>query len=109
MYIINLLGKIYIFLIILQFVIGDGNLHVNLTSAKFNENILNCIEPYIFERVSEFRGSISAEHGIGFFKNKYIKYSKTENEINIMKSLKSLMDPNGIMNPYKVFNISSRN
>jgi FAD/FMN-containing dehydrogenase len=63
---------------------------------------LNTIEPFIYDRVSAFRGSISAEHGIGFMKNKYLKYSKTEIEINMMRRLKKLMDANGILNPMKI-------
>ncbi len=82
--------------------LGDGNIHINLTSGVFDENVLKAIEPYIYERVSEFRGSISAEHGIGFLKSKYLKYSKTQNEISTMRKLKQLMDPNGILNPHKI-------
>lgn len=77
-------------------------MHVNLTSRKFNKTILQNIEPFIYERVSTFRGSISAEHGIGLIKAKYLKYSKTEQEINMMRNLKKLMDPNDIMSPGKV-------
>lgn len=81
---------------------GDGNVHVNLTSAQFTKTILDLVEPFIYERVSVLRGSVSAEHGIGFMKTKYLKYSKTENEITMMRRLKSLMDANGILNPEKV-------
>lgn len=81
---------------------GDGNLHVNMTSAEYDEKVKKVIEPFIYEWVSKHRGSISAEHGIGFLKTNYLSYSKTEKEIDIMKSLKSTMDPNGILNPYKV-------
>lgn len=77
-------------------------MHVNLTSAQFNETILRNIEPFIYEKVSSFRGSISAEHGIGLMKTKYLKYSKTEQEIIMMKNLKRLLDPNGILSPEKV-------
>lgn len=82
--------------------LGDGNVHVNLTSAQFTDSVSKAIEPFIYERVSALKGSISAEHGIGFVKSKYLRYSKTENEINTMKNLKKLMDSNGILNPMKV-------
>lgn len=81
---------------------GDGNIHVNITSAEYSETLKEAIEPFIFERVSHFKGSISAEHGIGFMKTKYLKYSKNKSEILLMKNLKSLLDPKGILNPYKV-------
>ena len=77
-------------------------MHVNLTSAEFSNSVLKHVEPFIYEQVSSHRGSISAEHGIGFVKNKYLKYSKTENEINAMRQLKKMMDTNGILNPLKV-------
>ncbi|KAK7579939.1 hypothetical protein V9T40_000568 [Parthenolecanium corni] len=82
--------------------LGDGNIHVNITSAEYSETLKEAIEPFIFERVSHFKGSISAEHGIGFMKTKYLKYSKNKSEILLMKNLKSLLDPKGILNPYKV-------
>ncbi|XP_065214364.1 D-2-hydroxyglutarate dehydrogenase, mitochondrial isoform X1 [Planococcus citri] len=82
--------------------LGDGNLHVNMTSSEYDEKIKKTIEPFIYEWISKHRGSISAEHGVGFLKSKYLHFSKTQKEIDMMKSLKSNMDPNGIMNPYKV-------
>lgn len=60
------------------------------------------LEPYIFEEVAKVRGSISAEHGIGFRKTQFIHYSKDETALQLMKDLKQFMDPNGILNPYKV-------
>lgn len=79
-------------------------MHVNLTSTQYADSVLDHIEPFIYEEVSNLRGSISAEHGIGLVKNKYLKYSKTENEISTMRRLKILMDPNRILNPLKVLN-----
>ncbi|XP_063242747.1 D-2-hydroxyglutarate dehydrogenase, mitochondrial-like isoform X2 [Bacillus rossius redtenbacheri] len=81
--------------------IGDGNLHLNITSREFDHNILDMIEPYVFEWTSKLRGSISAEHGIGFKKTKFIHYTKSQSSIDLMKQLKSMMDPKGILNPYK--------
>jgi len=51
--------------------------------------------------VDEHKGSISAEHGLGFAKNKYLGYSKSRDEIKVMRRIKTLFDPSGIMNPYK--------
>ena len=45
---------------------------------------------------------MSAEHGIGFKKTKFLHYSKDASAISLMKEIKKLMDPNGILNPYKV-------
>ena len=52
--------------------------------------------------VREAGGSVSAEHGIGSQKTGVLNYSKTQPMIDYMKKIKSVFDPNGIMNPYKV-------
>ncbi|KAK4321554.1 hypothetical protein Pmani_007671 [Petrolisthes manimaculis] len=82
--------------------VGDGNLHLNFTSRQYEKEILERIEPAVYEWTSQVNGSISAEHGLGFKKRNYIHYSKSLGAINLMKQMKKLMDPNGILNPYKV-------
>ncbi|KAJ8918438.1 hypothetical protein NQ315_008135 [Exocentrus adspersus] len=82
--------------------LGDGNLHLNIIVGEFTQDILNKIEPFVYQFTSQLKGSISAEHGIGFRKPKYMHYSKSETSIRLMKELKVLMDPRGILNPYKV-------
>lgn len=82
--------------------VGDGNIHINVTVPKYTKEICSELEPYIFEEVSKLNGSISAEHGVGFRKPKFIHYSKDKSALQLMKNLKQLMDPNGILNPYKV-------
>ena len=52
--------------------------------------------------VKQVKGSISAEHGIGFQKQSFLEYSKSKQMIDYMKRIKHVFDPNGIMNPYKV-------
>ncbi len=89
-------------MILFIYVLGDGNMHLNITAAEFNPKLLHTMEPKIFEFVSSVRGSISAEHGIGFLKPKFLHYSKSANEITLMKEIKSLLDPKGILNPLKV-------
>lgn len=81
---------------------GDGNLHLQISVRKFSNEVLNFIEPYIYKRVEELKGSISAEHGIGFSKKKYLPMIKSKATISAMRNLKELMDPKGILNPYKV-------
>ena len=60
------------------------------------------IEPFIYERTSRVNGSISAEHGLGFKKRNFMSYSKSSSAITLMKQIKQVMDPKGILNPYKV-------
>lgn len=82
--------------------VGDSNLHLNVSCREFNDEIYKRVEPFVYEYTSKLRGSVSAEHGIGFLKTKYLKYSKQPEALHLMKELKMLMDPNGILNPYKV-------
>ena len=82
--------------------LGDGNLHLNVVSQTPDDQILPKLEPYIYERVKESKGSISAEHGLGQMKANEIYYSKPKEAVNIMKGIKGLFDPNSILNPYKV-------
>jgi len=82
--------------------VGDSNLHLNVTTKEYSKVTDSLIEPFIFEWVSRHRGSVSAEHGIGFKKTKFLHLSKSDAAIHQMKLLKKSMDPNGILNPYKV-------
>lgn len=77
-------------------------MHLTVVCDEFNQEIYKLVEPFVFEYTSSHNGSISAEHGIGFHKAKYLKYSKSEEGIQLMKELKELMDPDNILNPYKV-------
>ncbi|KAK8619130.1 hypothetical protein V6N13_133097 [Hibiscus sabdariffa] len=82
--------------------LGDGNLHLNVSAAQYDDKILEQIEPYVYEWTSKHRGSISAEHGLGLMKANKIYYSKSPETVKTMGSIKKLLDPNGILNPYKV-------
>lgn len=64
--------------------------------------MLEKVEPFVYEYTAKLKGSVSAEHGIGFRKPKYVHYSKSEAAISLMKDIKKIMDPNEILNPYKV-------
>jgi FAD/FMN-containing dehydrogenase len=57
----------------------------------------------VYEWTTKCKGSISAEHGIGLLKTKYLKYSKSDIEVDLMKKLKNTFDPKKILNPYKIF------
>ncbi|CAN6222504.1 unnamed protein product [Urochloa humidicola] len=82
--------------------LGDGNLHLNIVSSKYDDNTLAQIEPFVYEWTSAQRGSISAEHGLGLMKAEKIHYSKSPETVQLMASIKKLLDPNSILNPYKV-------
>lgn len=82
--------------------LGDGNLHLNVSAPEYDDKILEQIEPYVYEWTSKHRGSISAEHGLGLMKANKVYYSKSAETVQTMASIKKLLDPNGILNPYKV-------
>jgi D-2-hydroxyglutarate dehydrogenase len=69
---------------------------------SFNQEIYKKVEPFVFEYTSKLKGSVSAEHGVGFHKTKYLHFSKSQEAIEFMKQLKEMMDPNAILNPYKI-------
>ncbi|XP_056323649.1 D-2-hydroxyglutarate dehydrogenase, mitochondrial isoform X2 [Danio aesculapii] len=81
--------------------VGDGNLHLNITSSSKDPALLAAIEPYVYEWTSQWKGSISAEHGLGLKKRNYIYYSKPSEAVALMGSIKAMLDPKGILNPYK--------
>ncbi|RFU33447.1 hypothetical protein B7463_g2862, partial [Scytalidium lignicola] len=80
---------------------GDSNLHLNIATRRFDKAVEKELEPYVYEWVAKRNGSISAEHGLGLTKKNYIGYSRSNTMISLMKQIKNLYDPNGIMNPYK--------
>lgn len=84
--------------------LGDLNLHLNITCDEYSDELHRQLEPYVFDYTSQLRGSVSAEHGIGFLKTKYLKHSKRPEAISMMRNIKNLLDPKGILNPYKVLN-----
>lgn len=90
--------------------IGDGNLHLNILKPEnlpkeaFFERCLQ-VNKQVFETVEKYGGSVSAEHGVGMTKKDYLTYTRSETEINYMKAMKSVFDPNGVMNPGKVFDL----
>lgn len=81
---------------------GDGNLHLNVTVEAFSAALLDALDPYVYGWTAEQRGSVSAEHGLGFRKRDALAYSKPPAAVQLMRQLKALLDPKGILNPYKV-------
>ncbi|KAI9846344.1 MAG: hypothetical protein M1837_004197 [Sclerophora amabilis] len=80
---------------------GDSNLHLNIPTRRFDKEVEKALEPWVYEWIQKRDGSISAEHGLGLAKKPFIGYSRSETMIRLMKGIKQLYDPNGIMNPYK--------
>jgi len=86
---------------------GDGNLHVNiikgeLTDVQWNDELPKAITE-IFELVVLLGGTISGEHGIGLVQKRYMPIAFSEVQLNLMREIKKVFDPNGILNPGKIF------
>jgi glycolate oxidase subunit GlcD len=88
--------------------IGDGNIHVNilkpssLSMEDFHKQCL-LLNQKIMGLVWKVHGSVSAEHGIGLLKKDYLMFTRSAKEIELMRSIKGIFDPNHIMNPGKIF------
>ncbi len=88
--------------------IGDGNLHLNILKPEdmakedFFEKCQQ-VNKWVFEIVESYEGSVSAEHGVGMTKKPYLQYTRSEAEIAYLRGIKQVFDPNGIMNPGKIF------
>jgi FAD/FMN-containing dehydrogenase len=89
--------------------IGDGNIHINYVGPDARETFADFqarareVELRIFELLARFKGSVSAEHGIGLLKKKDLRFSRSDAEIALMKQLKAVVDPANRMNPGKIF------
>jgi FAD/FMN-containing dehydrogenase len=81
--------------------IGDGNVHIAVSLPDHRAHIdeLNHI---VFSQITELGGVISAEHGIGRKRRAYLRYSRSEAELEVMKLIKQNLDPNSILNPNKI-------
>jgi FAD/FMN-containing dehydrogenase len=80
--------------------VGDGNVHVNVTGAPPDAPAL---DRAIYELVVASGGSISAEHGVGTAKARYLPLQRSAEELAAMRAIKDALDPNGIMNPNAIF------
>ncbi|MBP6002410.1 MAG: FAD-binding protein [Pyrinomonadaceae bacterium] len=85
---------------------GDGNIHVNFVIDRDNPDEIARARKCVAETFAlsvELGGTISGEHGIGYVKSAYMDYALDKPTIEIMKGIKDLFDPNGILNPGKMF------
>ena len=86
--------------------VGDGNIHVNILVDPADTDAMRRAgqaELQLFEEVVALEGSISGEHGIGFSKAPFLGLELSPETIDLMQRLKKAFDPNGILNPGKIF------
>jgi len=77
---------------------GNGNIHVNLLTKEAPE----CLSE-VFDAVISLRGTLSGEHGVGLEKKYFMKMAFDEATLGLMRSIKKTFDPDGILNPGKIF------
>ncbi|HXC03741.1 MAG TPA: FAD-linked oxidase C-terminal domain-containing protein, partial [Bacteroidia bacterium] len=86
---------------------GDGNLHVNIIKGAMSDEAWNTELPKgireIFELCKALGGTISGEHGIGLVQKDYMDIVFSEKLLHVQKQIRDVFDPNGIMNPGKMF------
>jgi FAD/FMN-containing dehydrogenase len=82
--------------------IGDGNLHV-LSGPHDSPTSLHEVEKVVCAATGRAGGSISAEHGIGVVKKDFLHFSRSREELDLMRTIKSMLDPRGILNVGRVF------
>jgi len=82
--------------------LGDGNIHFVIAVGSMDEQDVRGVEEIVYGALGKRGGVISAEHGIGLDKRAYLAQSRSPEEIELMKTLKSALDPRNILNPGKI-------
>ena len=104
---IKTIGKKYGFQSVCYGHAGDGNLHVNIikgtmSDENWNTEVTKGIRE-IFELTVLLKGTLSGEHGIGYVQKNYMNIAFTKTHLELMERIKSIFDPNNILNPGKIF------
>jgi len=104
---VKAIGKKYGFRSVCYGHAGDGNLHVNIIKENLSDEAWNTQVPKgireIFELCVSLGGTISGEHGIGYVQKNYLDIAFSKTQIELMKGIKKVFDPTGILNPGKIF------
>ena len=104
---VKAVGKKYGFQSVCYGHAGDGNLHINiikgdLTDEQWQNDVPKGIRE-IFELTVSLKGTLSGEHGIGYVQKNYMDIAFSDVHLNLMKGIKNVFDPKGILNPGKIF------
>lgn len=104
---VKTIGKKYGFQSVCYGHAGDGNLHVNIikgemSDEQWNTELTKGIRE-IFNLCTSLQGTISGEHGIGYVQKEYMDIPFDDTTLTLQKNIKSIFDPNGILNPGKIF------
>jgi FAD/FMN-containing dehydrogenase len=89
---------------------GDGSPHLNVVrkdSADHKTFVQDCerFEAELYPLIKKWGGSASSEHGVGLLKKSWVEFSRTPQELSLFKAIKSAFDPQGLLNPGKIFSM----
>jgi FAD/FMN-containing dehydrogenase len=79
--------------------LGDGNVHVNVIGPPPDDD---SVDELVLKLVAAHGGSISAEHGVGILKSRWLGLTRSDAEIAMLRAIKRSLDPNGILNPGRI-------
>ncbi|MBC7914837.1 MAG: FAD-binding protein [Pyrinomonadaceae bacterium] len=100
------IGKKYGFQSVCYGHAGDGNLHINIIKGNMSDEDWNSKLKFgireIFELTVNLGGTLSGEHGIGLVQREFMPIKYSEVHLNLMRGIKHIFDPNGILNPGKI-------
>jgi FAD/FMN-containing dehydrogenase len=82
--------------------IGDGNVHIVTYLAGVAEQPKDAVEDVVYGLVRDYAGTVSAEHGIGTLKRRWLAHARSPEQIALMRTLKAALDPHNLLNPGKV-------
>jgi FAD/FMN-containing dehydrogenase len=88
--------------------LGDGNLHLVVGPPTMNPEVRETVEQCVYEPLRSIGGSVSAEHGVGLEKKPYLHISRSPAEVALMRTLKQALDPKGLLNPNKIFDLEAQ-
>jgi FAD/FMN-containing dehydrogenase len=86
--------------------LGDGNIHLALTVGSLEPERVHTVEKIVYEALGRRDGVISAEHGIGLQKRAYLRHSRSADEVALMRTLKTALDPKNILNRGKILDLT---
>jgi len=86
---------------------GDGNVHINVLKDDLSEATWETLVPEVTEEIYRLAlslgGTLTGEHGIGATRRRYLSMALSEAQIDLMRQIRAVFDPNQILNPGKIF------